>query len=276
MECIICKGNIYELFTHTSSYLKGIKGNKVKLFKCISCGHGFYPHSKIELLPLYDEDYSKDYLDTKSKTFMQRHIQYLKDVELLLKMVNSKRNLKVLDIGCSQGLFLKSMPNNWNKYGLEVNPTYHKILENSKIGIFSNYKDIKMKFDLITMRGVIEHIADHKELIAFLKTHIKSGGGLFISSTPDFNSPASVILGKYWSQIQFPEHIHQFTSASLQILLLKANLVLREIHYPYLDTAYSNFKVDKKKMLDTKKKKLTEKNTKFPFPGNMISAYFLK
>ena len=84
---------------------------------------------------------------------------------------------------------------------------------------------------MITLRGVIEHMQDHQPLIDLLARALRPQGLLFISATPDFSSPCAALYREQWNQIACPEHIHQFTPASLSYLLARAGLVLRALHH---------------------------------------------
>jgi hypothetical protein len=86
-----------------------------------------------------------------------------------------------------------------------------------------------------------------------------------------------------WGQIVTPEHIHQFTPASLQILLSKSGLVMKALYHPYIGTPYENWKTDSLDYLSNKD--ITDRATtnqekldisKHPFPGNMMSVIFEK
>ena len=141
--------------------------------------------------------------------------------------------------------------------------------------------EIEDKYDLVTMRGGIEHVGDHRNLISFLDRQLKIGGHLYICATPDFASPGAIIYKEYWGQIASPEHIHQFTPASLQILLSKANLVMKELHHPYIGTPYENWESDKLVFLENLELENSTKSSsaerfKHAFPGNMMSVIFEK
>ena len=129
------------------------------------------------------------------------------------------------------------MPADWAKVGYEVNRCHieHIKLNKPYIKIFDDVSKIQGKFDLVTMRGVIEHIQDHNEILDFLSKKITQGGGLFISATPDFSSFPASFYKEGWNQAKCPEHIHQFTSTSLTYLLFRAGLFLKHLDYQWND-----------------------------------------
>ena len=236
--------------------------------KCINCGHGSYRNvfSKPHFDEIYGAEYAKDYLDA-TETHNQRLGQYVLDLILLKELLSEK--IKVLDFGCSSGEYLDAMPDAWDKSGYEVNS--------------KQVSDIKECFDLITLRGVIEHIPKFSIFSELISKQLKVGGILYISATPDFSSPCAVEYKSHWGQIHYPSHIHQFTPASLQILLSTSGLVMKGLYHPYMGTPYENWKNDSAHYLKNSGIKpftnLISNEVKsyiHPFPGNMMSVIFEK
>jgi 2-polyprenyl-3-methyl-5-hydroxy-6-metoxy-1,4-benzoquinol methylase len=278
-KCPICSDGTYSYFSH-----KDLFNNDVEIRKCINCGHGSYLNiwNESHFRQVYGAEYAIDYLNS-TDTHSQRREQYLLDLALLEGFL--PKEINVLDFGCSSGEYLDSMPEGWEKSGYEVNPELVKILETThpNYAIYNNESDIQGNFDLVTLRGVIEHIPDHASLIELLNNQLRVGGFLYVSATPDFSSPCAVQYKSCWGQIVTPEHIHQFTPASLQILLYKSGLVMKALYHPYIGTPYENWKTDSQDFLSNKE--ITDRATtnqekpkisKHPFPGNMMSVIFEK
>ena len=248
IPCPICNASSYPYYEY-----KDFFGDYVFLYKCINCGHGSHKHkyTSAQFAEIYKADYASDYLVKEKALYNQRQVQYKLDIDLLMNNRNFSA-IKVLDYGCSSGGYLDAMPIDWKKSGFEVNPFHIKYLgENKKnITVFDNIELIDCKFDLITMRGVIEHIPVHSELIAFLKNHLTPGGVLFITATPDFSSACASLYKSKWNQVICPEHIHQFSSSSLSILLARAGLVLQSLNHSYIDTPYAEWDKDKAHFLN--------------------------
>jgi len=278
-NCPICLEDTYPYFSHNDLF-----NRKVELMKCKNCGHGSYRNiwTQSHFDQIYGAEYAKDYLDF-TETHNQRREQYVLDLILLKEFF--PKSLKVLDFGCSSGEFLDSMPDLWDKSGYEVNSKLVSALNATRPGyrIYNNISDIEEHFDLITLRGVIEHIPEHTILIEFIGKYLKVGGMLYISATPDFSSPCAVEYKSNWGQIVSPEHIHQFTPASLQILLSASGLVMKGLYHPYMGTPYENWKSDSELYLANRgigplvslnSKEVKPRN--HPFPGNMMSVIFEK
>lgn len=275
MDCRICNGMSYLFFKYLDFF-----GKSVSIYKCIDCGHGSHDlvYSSEDFDVLYQNEYASSYIKSGEESFAKRQIQYKNDIESLTKKISHSNALAVLDYGCSSGNFLDLMPSSWKKYGYEVNPAHIEYCKNNKpdIKIFEEINKIEGNFDIVTMRGVIEHIQDHNDLLDFLNKRIIIGGGLFISATPNFASFSSSFYKKDWNQIKCPEHIHQFTLTSLSYLLAKAGLVLKHAEYPYYETPYADWHNDKINFLKNIRNQQSLQNGAIAFPGNMITAFFEK
>jgi SAM-dependent methyltransferase len=286
-KCPICSSESYKWDDVEE---EGKKRN-FELFKCKRCGHGFfYPgvKNKEELFSYYNEEYAKTYTpEVDAESFKLRKKQYVADVELLLKYLNFKKsdNVTVLDIGCSTGQFLNNMPNSWEKFGFEVNKTEIKYIKKnySDIDVRDDFKLLEdEKYDIITLRGVIEHLFDFEELMEFISKVLKVGGIVYLCATPDFSSPCAHVYLSKWNQISAPIHYHQFTNSSLTILFGKFGLGLKVLAHPYLSTPYNNVENDSKKFFENIKK--MQKNIEnenyndfdggHAYPGTMMSMIF--
>ncbi|MFX1392103.1 MAG: class I SAM-dependent methyltransferase [Promethearchaeota archaeon] len=287
-KCPICKSHsrYWGSIRGTNEY-SNIKKKKrqFQLYKCKLCGHGFfYPgvDNKFELLKYYNKDYAISYdPDQSNKKFELRKGQYILDIELIKKFLD-KEEIYVLDYGCSTGQFLNSMPSNWKKYGFEVNKFEIEYINThyDDIIIFSEKSEnYEKKFDLITLRGVIEHLFDFKELFSVINKIIKQNGLIYVCATPDFDSPCAKIYKSLWNQISAPMHYHQFTSTSIIILFAKNGFGLKALYYPYIETPYAKFPDDSFKLISNIKKILSGgilTETEHAYPGNMMSLIFEK
>jgi 2-polyprenyl-3-methyl-5-hydroxy-6-metoxy-1,4-benzoquinol methylase len=278
LSCPICSGVSYPYYEY-----KDFFGEPVSLYKCINCGHGSHDrqYTAQQFSEIYRSDYAADYLVKEKSLYLQRQVQYALDVELLLEC-RKFGAVRVLDYGCSSGGYLDAMPPEWKKSGFEINPFHIQyVLENKKhIKVFDSVAAIGGQFDLITMRGVIEHIPDHTELITFFEQHLAPGGAVFITATPDVSSVCATLYKSKWNQVVCPEHIHQFSPTSLSFLLARAGLVLRSLNHPYMGTPYADWTQDKARFADNFLKLQQDSNADIvpmhAFVGNMMSALYEK
>lgn len=253
------------------------------LYKCNGCGHGFF-HPGIsgqeELNRFYDEAYAQDYSpEVQNESFIKRKKQYELDLSYLREFLPDAP-VNVLDFGCSTGQFLKAMPDHWQKSGLEVNPYEIEFIRKNykNIRVYGDVKELKPNsYDVITLRGVIEHLFAFEELFSVIRMSLKKNGTVYICATPDFNSPCSIVYRERWNQIGAPLHYHQFTAASLAILFAQNGFGLKGMHYDYIRTAYADFRADALAFVNNVKarsKNQKLQGTQHAYPGTMITAVF--
>jgi SAM-dependent methyltransferase len=254
------------------------------MYKCTFCGHGFlFPGvaDERQLHGHYGRDYATAYSpEIRSKGFLLRKQQYAQDAALLTEHMPRKKHVSVLDYGCSTGQFLNAMPAHWKKSGFEVNQFELDYIraQYKHIKVFPELSQLKKHaFDLVTMRGVIEHLFDFEQLFSVLKHSLKRGGIVYICATPDFSSPAAHVYRSTWNQIAPPLHYHQFTAASIAILFAAHNFGLKFITHPYLETPYAHFPKDAGLFVRNTKRVLRgarPRRTNHPYAGTMMSLLF--
>ena len=268
MKCKIC-GKINNL---NSSYL--YTHYKIKYYRCNNCLFIFQhplPDSK-KLKKLYSKEYfNQNYLKNTSD-FKLRKIQYKLDKKIILKHYKDDKTNKILDYGCGNGTFLKLFKS--KKIGFEFNKDA-KV--DSSIKRVSLKKVFNEKYDLIIMRGVIEHIPNFNEVIKKLSKRVKKSGLFYITATPNSNNLTFFLSNKDFNQ-NHPGHLFHFNNVNLSLLFLKNNFLNIAMKYEYLDTPYANLDKDYKNL---KKQLKVYKNKKIPkysppSVGNMMTAIFKK
>ena len=116
----------------------------------------------------------------------------------------------VLDVGCGAGDFLSTLPAELTKYGVE--PSVAAAAAASKRGVSIAAPTLaqlspQMRFDVITMIDVIEHVADPKALLDQALSHLAPAGSLIIATGDTGNVLwRRVFRSRFWYS-SFPEHI---------------------------------------------------------------------
>ncbi len=248
-----------------------INMKKVNYYKCDKCGLVFSSLLRQKrniiqkkLSEYYGEEYFGKYYKKKNFIgYQNRKIQYNLDKKYLLKNYIDSRHKKILDFGCGNGEFLKKFKS--QKFGYEFNKSIEKKGSINYLG----YKNISnKKFDLIIMRGVIEHIPDFASVLKKLFRCLKQGGIFYITATPNTLSLPYLIAPNKFNQNNFG-HIYHFNHLNLGLFFLKHNFLNLQIAFQYDETPYKNYKLDFKNLKNMKK-------VSPPHPGNMMTLVFKK
>ena len=135
---------------------------------------------------------------------------------------NSK-NLNLLDIGSASGKFIYDNEDNYkNAIGLEVTL---QCLEFSRsilnIKVIEDISQLKLHIDIATAFHTFEHIpmVSLKKILSKLKS-TNTNELEIIVSVPNARSIQYRLLGKNFAFYDVPNHIQQFSSSSLDLLML--------------------------------------------------------
>ncbi|MEM6690626.1 MAG: class I SAM-dependent methyltransferase, partial [Planctomycetota bacterium] len=136
---------------------------------------------------------------------------------------------RILDIGCSNGEFLRFLPDQWAKYGIEPSTEAAEIAISSGIEILSSTLDglrDQDKFDAIVAMDVMEHLPSPLTFINQVASHL-SPGGIFIVTTGNTDAWSwRLQKSQYWYCASFPEHVSFYNKESIKALSAKAGLEL--------------------------------------------------
>jgi 2-polyprenyl-3-methyl-5-hydroxy-6-metoxy-1,4-benzoquinol methylase len=251
--------------------------------KCKNCGMiSVNPHLTEEGLTKYYQGYLEERTTNENELFEQRWRTYELDRTWLETFID---NGKILDIGCSGGHFLSTFDlKKWNVMGVEIEEEDKKYAMEKygipvKVGKITEM-EFTEKFDVVMMRGVIEHFSDPITVLKKCNNIINPGGYLFITATPSGDSFAFDVYREKWKLYTPISHIHFFTVNILSNILQKMNFKLVSHHYQYEETPYANPNSDYEKIRNDiclinsgKKEQVT---TSVPFLGSIITAIWKK
>lgn len=159
----------------------------------------------------------------------------------------------VLDFGCGRGGFLASLPSTTKKYGVEINQQAVKFIKKKypEIKIFRDWKKLeskRIKFDLITLWHVLEHLEEPKKVLQQLVGRLKKNGRLIIA-TPNTGSWGFRWTRSHWFHLDTPRHLAIFNLNSLinlcrQVGLKPAAVKGGVVEYPldFFWSFYNRFK----------------------------------
>jgi SAM-dependent methyltransferase len=143
-----------------------------------------------------------------------------------------KQSGSLLDLGCSSGSFLGSLPtDSWKLYGIEMSADCAKKAE-ALTGAHVFAGDIldapfpRETFDVITCFDVLEHLYEPRQIMTRVSEWLKPGG-IFYVLVPNADSAEARVFGTYWHGLELPRHLFHYTPESLKFLAKSAGL--REI-----------------------------------------------
>lgn len=143
-----------------------------------------------------------------------------------LGQFKAKKNDVVLDFGagaCISLLQLRVM--GADAYGLEADPSIKRIANrfnlNVYIGKFSDSPYTKMKFDLVVLNQVIEHLTNPSETLRALRSVLREDVGKISISCPNTDSFYRYLFQKKWINWHLPFHRFHFNKYSLKLMAEK-------------------------------------------------------
>jgi 2-polyprenyl-3-methyl-5-hydroxy-6-metoxy-1,4-benzoquinol methylase len=146
-------------------------------------------------------------------------------------------NSKLLDVGSADGSYfdtLSKICTNVECIGVENNPVIvAKAKKKGRKIILGTIQDLdpEIKFDLIIMNNLIEHVVDPIAELLTAKRLLKSGGKIFIE-TPNTNSWDFRLMQKFWGGLHTPRHTFLFNPQSMEVICKITKLEIHKIFYP--------------------------------------------
>jgi SAM-dependent methyltransferase len=116
---------------------------------------------------------------------------------------------KDLDVGCGAGDFLLSLPEQYQKFGVEPSDGADYASGRGVNIIAREIEDLPadVEFNVVTIIDVIEHVVDPASLLVEVYAHLAPGGKIIVSTGDPQNSMwRKVCKSKFW-YVSFPEHI---------------------------------------------------------------------
>jgi SAM-dependent methyltransferase len=134
---------------------------------------------------------------------------------------------RVLDVGCSTGLFLNEMrQGGWEAQGVELTPSAAAYArERFDLEVFEGMlEDAPFEagsFDAITFWDVLEHVFSPRKTLARSHALLAPGGTLAIN-IPNWKAMERGLFGRYWAGYDPPRHLYVFPHETLERYLREA------------------------------------------------------
>ena len=210
--CIICESKNYkEIFTKKGRHF----------YRCVNCNFEMqFPLPDIEDLKKY---YNDSYRDGLYKEFVEAsHMKMVNAKYRFNKVKSYLSSEKILDVGCSDGHFLKILENQGNEAeGIDISEVAVSQARLKGVKAYCAELDTftsKLKYNTIIAFDIIEHLLNPLDFIDAIKTHLNKGGNLILS-TPNKRSVFRRIMGKNWYFYIPEEHMHYFDNVTIQKIL---------------------------------------------------------
>jgi SAM-dependent methyltransferase len=172
------------------------------LWRCAACGFVFRH-------PIHDAGtYAELYRNGSSHVWESNFVR--EDFRLIRRYIEQVDVTDILDIGCYTGKLLSTLPKRCRLNGVEVNRAAGQVAVGRGVRIlaesFEELSEINEDFDLVIVCDVIEHVIDPLAFMKGLRSHLRAGGQLIIS-TGDAESWLWRLIGSRYWYCHFPEHI---------------------------------------------------------------------
>lgn len=219
----------------------GEKDN-IKIVKCRNCGLIYCnprPDNN-ELQKFYSSEY---FSQGHYEEDIQRQKMYEIEIGEILQNIGNKG--RFLDVGCAVGKFLVTLTDTFEKWGTEFSDDAARI-GREKFGlniITGQIRNIDLPekyFDIVQMRGVLEHSQNPYEDLAKIKKVLKDDGILRLSQLPNIDSLCGRLYKTRFNQVKPGEHLYYFSPTTINAMLDKAGFNIMKMTYPYLNTPYSS------------------------------------
>lgn len=189
---------------------------KFHILFCNNCFLGFtYPVPK-----KIGKFYSNIYWKSPGITGILKELSYQLFQDRRKKWIKKYLNEgKILDVGSGEGIFGKSLPDQYEVISLDIPGA--KIKNPNVIKEDFVKWQTKQKFDALVFWESLEHTLDSAKYIKKASSILKNHG-LVMIEFPRFDSLESKIFSKYWFHLDLPRHLTHLTLKGL-IKILKDN-----------------------------------------------------
>ena len=228
IACNLCGGSDHALL---------FRKNGFDLVRCKACGLAFVanPPDDATVGEFYsaDNDYHTELFDPQSKAFARMQAVARTHCKVLRRSVADGAGRRLLDVGCSAGLFLNEARSaGFTVQGVELSPQSSEFARSHfgldvHTGLLDTAPYEAESFDVITLFDVIEHVPDPLAELKAIRKLLKPGG-LLLQSTPNIDGlfpRLSYPLARkldYWPHPEPPHHLYQFSVKTLSAMTAKA------------------------------------------------------
>ena len=229
--CPICQSEVVKVGSKRGDRF----GAVFHVFECKSCLYRYVSNPSTDYNKIYDEDYyagkgSDPMIDYSSEYFSPNDTVRRHDWEGIEIVVDKLRpgGGRWLDYGCGNGSLVRAVSSGgnrphkkrWEILGFDVGSWTERARADG-LPILTEDSLARMvgTFDVITAIEVIEHVHNPVDFLRKLRTYLKPGGLLFITTLNAEVSPGNFLD---WGYLKPEIHISFFTPKSLSLAMDKS------------------------------------------------------
>jgi SAM-dependent methyltransferase len=192
-----------------------------RIVRCRSCGL-IFTNPMPSLIASYEGQVDETYLASQR----QRYVTARRAVRKILRF---KTGGRLLDVGCSTGIFLDEASKHFDVEGLELSrwAAARAAKKHMVHQVTLDKLDAGKPFDVVTLFGVIEHFEDPKAELANVRRLMRPGG-LLVIYTGDVDAWLPRLLKKKWWWYQ-GMHFYYFSHDTLSRMLV--DLGFEDVRY---------------------------------------------
>ncbi len=233
-KCFICWGE-YKKILSGKDYMHHSSDKIYTIVKCHKCGGEMIDPlpTKREIMSWYPSDYYSYNIMTNKKPMKEAIMKFIRNIlrghtfDIPTEAWNGKY---FLDVGCGDGFNLKTMEKKWWKaYGFEIGE------KNRKWNIFygPNISEVdfgKLKFDVIYLSHVMEHMEDPEWSFKKIYSLLKKWGKVIVK-TPNVDCMSARYFWPYAVERDIPRHVIVHTKKSATLLFKKCWFNIKKSKY---------------------------------------------
>lgn len=227
-NCTLCGSSEKDLVCRSSDVVHGVPGSFIYV-RCRHCGLVYLDPRPApqEMHKYYPPDYGAYKRAIEDERFLlMRYVRRRKVARRCADIVRLEQPGRILDVGCSTGIFLAEMRmRGWDVYGVEPNEEVAAYArERMRLDVFPGFLEDSdfddHYFDAVTFWDVFEHLSDPIGALKRIRRILKPGG-LLVISLPNPNSLEAKLFGRYWVGLDAPRHLWCFKPVVLEEALTR-------------------------------------------------------
>lgn len=189
----------------------------------------------------YSQYHERNHQESEEKN-AARAISYVQEIRWLKSRLGSPLPGPVFDYGASGGYFLDALVSEGGvtadaAFGDDLSPgAVTRLMEKGYQKPVTALEPGSIQ--LVTLRGVLEHLLDFRTVVESLTDLVAEDGAFFITATPDASSTVANLYRDRWVQHHYPSHFQHFTSALVDRLLAERGFVLIDHVDLYRESIY--------------------------------------